>query len=109
MINKTYVLGAFLSLFIVSGCVSDQQVVVAQYDDGNKNCEQLKYELNSLGAKFEDARDDSGLTGKNVALGIFFWPGIIVNENQSKKNASSVNDRIAHLNRLYSDKCIGKE
>ena len=87
MMNKNYALAAFFSLFMFSGCVSDQQVMVAQYDDETKNCEQLKYELNSLGAKFEDAKDDSGLTGKNVALGIFFWPGIIVNENQSKTDS----------------------
>ena len=105
--NKKYMLSAFVSLFIFSACVSDQQVMVAQYDDESKNCEQLKFELAGLGAKFEDAKDDSGLTGKNVALGIFFWPGIIVNENQAKKNASSVNDRIAHLNRIYSSKCLG--
>ena len=107
--NRQYILGAIASLFIFSACVSDQQVIVAQYDDESKNCEQLKFELMNLGAKFEDAKDDSGLTGKNVALGIFFWPGIIVNENQAKKNASSVNDRIAHLNRIYSSKCLGNE
>ena len=75
--NKKYILGAFVSLFIFSACVSDQQVMVAQYDDESKNCEQLKFELAGLGAKFEDAKDDSGLTGKNVALGIFFWPCLL--------------------------------
>ena len=107
MKNKTYVFGAFMSLFLFSGCVSDQKIQVAQYDDGTKNCEQLKYELNTLGVTFDDVKDDSGLTGKNVALGIFFWPGIIVNEQTSKRNASSVNDRIGHLNKIYADKCIG--
>ena len=80
-----------------------------QYDDEEKNCNQLKFELSSLGVQFEDAKDDSGLTGKNVALGIFFWPGIIVNERQAKANSKSVNDRITHLNRIYSKKCIKDE
>ena len=59
----------------------------------------VEFSTGSLGHAFSVALG-IGLTGKNVALGIFFWPGIIVNENQSKKNASSVNDRIAHLNIL---------
>ena len=62
-----------------------------------------------LGVQFEDTKDDSGLTGKNVALGLFFWPGIIVNERQAKANSKSVNDRITHLNRIYSKKCIKDE
>ena len=63
-----------------------------------------KAEIASWFNKFDDAEDDSGLTGKNVALGIFFWPGIIVNEVQSGRNEDSINKRIDHLNGLYVDK-----
>ena len=106
---KKITLVPIFGLFMLSACVSDNQLQVTQYDDEQKNCNQLKYELSGLGVKFQDAKDDSGLTGKNVALGIFFWPGIIVNERQAKANSKSVNDRISHLNRIYSNKCISED
>ena len=101
---------AFLavSALIVSGCVSNQTVQTVETEDFDKNCEQLKYELTQLGAKFKEVEDDSGFTGKNVALGLFFWPGIFVNEGQSSRNQDSINDRIEHLNKIYMEKCVGK-
>ena len=104
--NKKFLLLSITGLFLLSACVGDQQIMVTEYDDEEKNCSQLKFELSNLGVQFQDAKDDSGLTGKNVALGLFFWPGIIVNERQAKANSKSVNDRITHLNRIYSKKCI---
>ena len=104
---KRLTMFAGITLFL-SGCVSNQTVQTMQTDDFDKNCEQLKYELTQLGAKFKDVEDDSGFTGKNVALGIFFWPGIFVNEGQSNRNQDSINDRVEHLNKLYLEKCVGQ-
>lgn len=104
---KKLTIFAGITLFL-SGCVSNQTVQTMQTDDFDKNCEQLKYELTQLGAKFKDVEDDSGFTGKNVALGLFFWPGIFVNEGQSNRNQDSINDRVEHLNKLYLEKCVGQ-
>ena len=60
-----------------------------------------------MGANFEDAKDDSGLTGKNVGLAVVFWPGIVVNEVRSNKNQDSISDRVNHLTGLYTSKCLG--
>ena len=90
----------------LSGCVSNQAVRTVEAADYSLNCEQLQFKLADLGAKFEDAKDDSGLTGKNVGLGLLFWPGIIVNESRSNKNQDSLDDRIVHLTNLYSKKCL---
>jgi outer membrane murein-binding lipoprotein Lpp len=90
----------------LSGCVSNQAVRTVEAADYSLNCEQLQFKLADLGAKFEDAKDDSGLTGKNVGLGLLFWPGIIVNESRSSKNQDSLDDRIVHLTNLYSQKCL---
>ena len=97
-----------LAVLLLASCVSNQTLRTVEPRDYDMNCDQLKYELTGLGAKFDDAEDDSGLTGKNVALGIFFWPGIIVNERQAGRNEDSINDRVIHLNTLYVDKCVGK-
>ena len=101
---RAYIL--LITAIFFSGCVSNQAVRTVQASDYSKNCDQLQFELTDLGAKFEDVKDDSGITGKNVALGVLFWPGIIVNEVRSNKNQDSIDDRVVHLTNLYSQKCL---
>ena len=59
----------------------------------------------SLGAVFEEVKDESGVTGKNVGLALVFWPGIIVNEVRANKNQDSIDARISHLTGIYNSKC----
>lgn len=92
----------------LSGCVSNKSVQTVQAGDEDKSCEQLKAELVAFGAKFEDAKDDSGLTGKNVGLALVFWPGIIVNEVRANKNQDSLDARVSYLSGLYNRKCLGE-
>jgi hypothetical protein len=75
---------------ILSSCVTNQAVQTIQVGDEDKSCVALRSELSQLGAKFEDVKDDSGVTGKNVGLAIVFWPGIIVNEVRANKNQDSI-------------------
>jgi hypothetical protein len=65
-------------------------------------------ELANLGAKFDDAKDDSGVSGKNVGLALLFWPGIIVNEYRASNNEESIDKRVSHLSTIYNEKCSGK-
>lgn len=93
---------------LVSSCVSNQAVQTVQAGDYERSCPALKSELASLGANFEDAKDDSGITGKNVGLALVFWPGIIVNEVRANKNQDSIDSRVTHLSKIYNDKCLGE-
>lgn len=97
-----------IPLLLTFGCVSNRAVQTVQPDDYNKSCEALQYELKQLGATFENVKDDSGVTSKNVGLALIFWPGIIVNEVRSSKNQDSISDRVTHLSSLYSSKCLDK-
>ena len=90
----------------LSGCVSNMAVQTVQADDYTMNCEQLQYELANLGMKFEDAKDDSGFTGRNVGVALVFWPGLIVNEMRASKNQDSIDDRVRHLSGLYREQCV---
>ena len=94
------------SSVLLAGCVSNEAVQTVQAGDYDKSCEALKFELDQMGAKFEEVKDDSGLTGKNVGLAVVFWPGIIVNEVRANKNQDSVSDRVTHLSNLYQMKCL---
>ena len=93
----------------LTGCVANQTIRTVQLNDNNMSCEQLQAELATLGAKFEEAKNDSGVTGKNVGLAIVFWPGIIVNESRASKNQSSLDARISHLSSLYNGKCLSSD
>ena len=93
----------------LSGCVSNEAVQTVQTDDETKSCPALKVELSQLGVKFDDVKDDSGVTGKNVGLALVFWPGIIVNEVRSNKNQDSIDARINHLSSIYNRKCLDEK
>ena len=93
-------------LIFLTGCVSNKAIQTVQAGDYAKSCEALQYELAQMGAEFEDAKDDSGVTGKNVGLAVVFWPGIIVNEVRANKNQDSISDRVNHLTNLYQMKCL---
>jgi hypothetical protein len=92
---------------MLAGCVSNKSVQTVQIGDEDKSCDQLKAELVQLGVTFDDVKDDSGVTGKNVGLAIVFWPGIIVNEVRSNNNEDSISDRISYLTKIYNEKCLG--
>jgi hypothetical protein len=93
----------------VSGCVSNNSIQAIQVGDTNKSCEVLTLELNQLGVKFEETKDESGFTGKNVGMAILFWPGIFVNESRANRNQSAVQQRVQYLTGLYNSNCIGKK
>ena len=94
---------------VVSGCVGNRAVQTVQAGDDEKSCDAIQTELAQLGATFEDVKDDSGITGKNVGLALVFWPGIIVNEVRANKNQDSIDGRISHLSSIYNDKCTGTQ
>jgi hypothetical protein len=102
-------IGFLLGMSLLAGCVSNQSVQTVQVGDNEKSCDAIRIELAQLGAKFENVKDDSGVTGKNVGLAIIFWPGIIVNEVRSNKNEDSVDSRISHLTNIYNEKCSSAE
>lgn len=103
-----YLTSILLPLVLVSGCVSNKAIQTVQAGDQQMSCVAIKNELASRDAIFEEAKDDSGVTGKNVGLALVFWPGIFVNEVRANKNQDSINARIAHLSSIYDGKCLNE-
>jgi hypothetical protein len=91
---------------LLASCVSNRAVQTVQAGDQQKSCNQLQTELGQLGAVFEDIKDDSGITGKNIGLAVVFWPGIIVNEVRANKNQDSVDSRVNYLTAIYNGNCL---
>ena len=103
--NRYFFVSLTAAVLTLSGCVSNKVVQTVQTGDDSKQCPELKAELSQLGTKFDDAKEDSGVTGKNVGLAIIFWPGIIFNEVRASKNQDSIDKRLGHLTTLYNSKC----
>lgn len=103
------ILAVLSACIILSACVTNRAIQTVQVGDSEKSCPRLKSEMVDLGVKFEAAKDDSGVTGKNVGLALLFWPGIIVNEVRASKNQDSIDSRIAHLTNIYNDKCLERK
>ena len=61
-----------IGIIFLGGCVSNSAVRAVQPSDYNLSCDSLKYELADLGAKFEEAKDDSGFTGIKLETKIDF-------------------------------------
>lgn len=97
---------AVCTTVLLASCVSNRAVQTVQAGDQQKSCNQLQTELGQLGAVFEDVKDDSGITGKNIGLAVVFWPGIIVNEVRANKNQDSVDSRVNYLTNIYNGKCL---
>ena len=97
-----------LSVLLTWGCVSNRAVQTVQPDDYTKSCAALQDELKQLGATFEQAKEDSGISVKNAGMALVFWQGIIVNELRSNKNQDSISARMTHLGALYNAKCLGQ-
>ncbi|MGQ0793578.1 MAG: hypothetical protein ACT4NX_05750 [Deltaproteobacteria bacterium] len=94
-------------LVVATGCVSNKAIQTVQAGDDAKPCSELKAELTQLGVKFDYAKGDSGITGKNVGAAVLFWPAIIVNEFRASKNQDSIDKRLTHLTTIYNSKCTG--
>jgi hypothetical protein len=61
----------------LAGCASPTVVQTRQAGDDNLSCDQLKEQF-SAAQKYEtDARGERGVTGKNVAAVVLFWPALI--------------------------------
>ena len=46
----------------------------------------------------------TGMSGRNIAMGIFFWPGIVVNQMNAGDAREAANTRLAVLSELKSKK-----
>ena len=88
--------------------MSNETVKFIQTNDFNMSCSELQAELKLLGTKFSKSKEQSGISSENIAMAIFYWPGIISNELQSSRNKNSIQDRVSHITPIYESKCANK-
>ena len=89
----------FLALAI--GC-THQRIQTQRPTDLRLTCQELQMEMVRAEEAARDVENKTGFSGRNVGLGLLFWPGIVINEVQGSKAVDSVQQRLAHLNELYA-------
>ncbi|MEO1040495.1 MAG: hypothetical protein AAFX09_13230 [Pseudomonadota bacterium] len=104
MKNVYFVAGATLLALSVSACATPEVVDVRQPGDRNLTCAQLEDQIDAASNFEEDARDERGVTGENIAAAVFFWPGLIATYANTEDAIDAAEDRRDHLMAIYEDK-----
>lgn len=99
-------LGAVLTL--VSACTHDR-VEVSKVSDAQMSCAQINQEITDVKIARGDIKGKTGFSGRNVAMGLLFWPGVVVNEVNGNKADSAALQRIDRLVALSDQKGCAKQ
>lgn len=103
-------LSAFKNVFVVSvviftaaGCTHTN---VAVRDGGDKrlSCSEIAAQTAEVRMILRDIDDKTGFSGRNVAMGLFFWPGIVVNQMNAGDARKAANERLTVLSGLAIEK-----
>jgi hypothetical protein len=96
------------SILLLSACSNPEVISERQAGDTSLSCSQLTAEIRIAEDFKDDARDKKGMTGTNVAAGLFFWPALLVTYNNVGEAVDAAEDRIDNLLDIGKEKgCKG--
>jgi len=82
---------------LMTACATPEVVSERQSGDSTLTCDQLSRELAKAEEFKDDARDEKGVTGTNVAAAILFWPALIVTSSNADEAIDAAEDRMDYL------------
>lgn len=100
--KRLFLMVSAISLVIVTGC-THKKVEVDTLKDSQLSCTEINTELEQIQALKEDIDEKTGFSGRNVGMGLLFWPGVIVNEYNASKAEDLANQRKAKLYTLHKN------
>ena len=101
-INNLIKYTAICGIFLLGAC-THQNVKVAKSTDNKISCSDIASEFTEINGILRSIDDKTGISGRNVAMGILFWPGIVVNQMNAGDAREAANDRLAVLSKLKSN------
>ena len=101
LIKKSAALGA---LFMLGACATPEVVNTRQVGDERLSCAELKQAIFEAEDFKNAARKEKGVTSKNVAAYLVFWPALLVNYSNAEEAEQAANDRIRNLTRIADAK-----
>lgn len=105
--NKISFLTLLAGTLALAAC-SHKVVEVDQVGDKDKGCAALANDIVAMRMAMADIDEKTGFSGRNVGMGLLFWPGIIVNEMNGNKAETAASERMSKMVKLYEEKdCHG--
>jgi|TARA_B110000908_G_C9948391_1_gene311384 hypothetical protein len=93
---------AICGIFFLGAC-THQNVKVVKPTDDKLSCSDIASEFAEINGVLKSIDDKTGLSGRNVAMGIFFWPGVVVNQMNAGDAREAANNRLVVLSQLKND------
>jgi len=97
---------AVVVIGVLAGC-THTQVAVRDTTDDRLTCTEIASQAAEVRMVLRDIDDKTGMSGRNIAMGVFFWPGIIVNQMNAGDARKAATERMAVLTDLSSKKKCG--
>ncbi len=88
---------AALGLAIIATGCTHTQTLVKDSTDQSLTCTAIAAQTAEVKGVLRDIDDKTGMSGRNIALGLFFWPGIIVNQMNAGDARKSAGERLVVL------------
>ena len=105
---RRYVLMALAGIVgLVTVSCSHQRIEPQRPTDRRLSCQELQREMQRAEAAIREVEGKTGLSGRNVGMGLIFWPGIVVNELQGARAIDAANMRVARLRELSDQRGCG--
>ena len=89
-------------IFFLGACTHENVKVVKAADD-KLTCTEIAAEMAEINGVLKTIDDKTGMSGRNVAMGLLFWPGIIVNQMNAGDAREAANDRMVVLSKLTNN------
>ena len=97
MFKKSIYASAIIGAALFLSACSHTQVKVRDAGDSRLTCTEIAAETAEINMVLKDIDDKTGLSGRNVGLGLLFWPGIVVNQMNAGDARKAANDRLGVL------------
>jgi hypothetical protein len=95
---------AAVSIVSVTACATPTVVDAEQPGDMNLTCAQLQDQIDEARDFEEEAREERGVTGTNVAAAVFFPLGLVGTYMNTEEAIDAARDRREHLSEIYDNK-----
>ena len=98
---------AALLAMSTAACATPEVVDSEQAGDRNLSCAELLEQIEEAQDFADEAREERGVTGTNVAAAVFFWPGLVGTYMNTEEAIEAAQDRREHLQEIYEEKNCG--
>lgn len=104
--NKLVALSiSLVSVLTLTAC--HQRVESVSGMERQMSCSELRSEINKAESAKKEIASNRGLCGRN-ALGLLFWPSIVINEVTGESAEKEANARLVELKDIYAAKQCSK-